>query len=315
MKTTNHPLISINTPIACWGESYLLFSVVAYYLLLNIKHRRIVMTTENSKICTTCGVDKPLSEYHNDKRGRLGKQARCKACKSEKDKAYRQRESETLREKRKAYYKANKDAILENQKVYAEKNKEKVLENKRAYHEKNKETIHAKKREYYQKNKEYIKAKVKAYYVENKERIIERNNQYERERRRRDPIFRLTLNTKGAVYKALMRENGGKYGSKTLDALPFTIVELKEHLQSQFDEHMTWDNYGDYWHVDHIYPLSALPYDSLEHPHFALVWDLNNLRPLSAHENVTKNAQLTEPIPNHIKLFLEKQQKILDKSK
>lgn len=263
------------------------------------------MTTENSKTCTTCGVDKPLSEYCNDKRGRLGKQAHCKACKAIKDKAYRDRKGETLLEQKRAYYKANKDVLLEKQKAYVEKNKDKVLERKRAYHEKNKEIIHAKKREYYQKNKEHIKAKANAYYAENREHVIERNNKYERERRQRDPIFRLMLNTKGAVYKALVREGGGKYGSKTLDALPFTIDELKAHLQSQFDETMTWENYGSCWHVDHIYPLSALPYDSLDHPHFSLVWDLNNLRPLSAHENLTKQAQLTEPIPEHIKLFLE----------
>ena len=45
--------------------------------------------SDKSKVCTTCGVDKPLSAYNNDKRGRLGKQARCKVCKSAKDKAYR----------------------------------------------------------------------------------------------------------------------------------------------------------------------------------------------------------------------------------
>jgi hypothetical protein len=263
------------------------------------------MTTENSKTCTTCGVDKPLTEYHNDKRGRLGKQARCKACKSAKDKTYRDRKGETLLQQKRAYYAANKDVIIEKQKAYAEKNKEAIAERNKAYREKNKESIRMKDREYYQKNKEYIKAKSNAYYAENKEQVIERNNRYERERRQRDPIFRLTLNTKGAVYKALVRENGGKYGSKTLDALPFTIPELRDHLESMFDEHMTWENYGEYWHVDHVYPLSALPYDSLEHPHFSLVWDLNNLRPLSAHENVTKNAQLPETIPEHIKLFLE----------
>jgi len=263
------------------------------------------MTTENSKTCTTCGVDKPLTEYHNDKRGRLGKGATCKPCKAIKQKAYRDLKGETLLEKKRAYYKANKQQAREWGIEYRKKNKEVLAEKNKAFREKNKERLRAKHKEYYQKNKEHIKAKANAYYAENREHVIERNNKYERERRQRDPIFRLMLNTKGAVYKALVREGGGKYGSKTLDALPFTIDELKAHLQSQFDETMTWDNYGSCWHVDHIYPLSALPYDSLDHPHFSLVWDLNNLRPLSAEENVRKQAQLTEPIPEHIKLFLE----------
>ena len=165
--------------------------------------------------------------------------------------------------------------------------------------------IKQRNKEYYEKNKEYIKAKANDYYAENREECIKRANKYERERRQRDPIFRLTLNTKGSVYKALKRENGGKNGSKTLDALPFTVDQLKEHLESQFDEHMSWDNYGDYWHVDHIYPLALLPYDSLEHPHFALVWDLNNLRPLNGKENISKGDEIPEIIPEHIKNFLE----------
>lgn len=272
------------------------------------------MTTENSKTCTTCGVDKPLCEYHNSKTGKFGKNSVCKPCKRAKDRAYRERKGDALLEQKRVYYRENKAALNEKNRAYYQENREKLCLQKKEYESKNKEQIKAKRREYYLKNREYIKAKSNAYYQENREHVIERNNRYERERRQRDPIFRLILNTKGAVYKALVRENGGKYGSKTLDALPFTIDQLREHLENQFDEHMTWDNYGDYWHVDHIYPLSLLPYDSLEHPHFTLVWDLNNLRPLSAHENVTKNAQLTEPIPEHIKLFLKKEQNKLDNS-
>lgn len=262
--------------------------------------------SDKSKVCTTCGVDKPLSAYNNDKRGRLGKQARCKACKAVKDKAYRDRKGEELLEKKRAYYAENKEVLLEKQKAYTEKNKEVVLARKRAYHHKNKEVIAEKKRGYYQKNKEEILEKRKEYYKENREAVIERNNRYERERRQKDPTFRLLLNTKGAVYKALMRENGGKNGSRTLDALPFTIDELKAHLEAQFDEHMTWDNYGSYWHVDHIYPLKLLPYDSLEHEHFKLVWDLRNLRPLEGSENSSKQAGIPDAIPEHIKFFLEK---------
>ena len=262
--------------------------------------------SDKSKVCTTCGVDKPLSAYNNDKRGRLGKQARCKVCKSAKDKAYRDRKGEELLKKRRAYYAENKERAREWGIEYREKNKEVISERRKVYRQKNKEEIAERKRKYYQKNKEEILEKRKEYYKENREAVIEKNNRYERERRRTDPTFRLLLNTKGAVYKALMRENGGKNGSRTLNALPFTIDELKAHLEAQFDENMTWENYGSYWHVDHIYPLKLLPYDSLEHEHFKLVWDLRNLRPLEGIENNSKSSAIPDVIPEHIKLFLEK---------
>jgi len=45
---------------------------------------------------------------------------------------------------------------------------------------------------------------------------------------------------------------------------------------------MTWENYGEFWHVDHVKPLSWC--DTIEE-----AWDINNLQPLKATENLSKN--------------------------
>ena len=44
---------------------------------------------------------------------------------------------------------------------------------------------------------------------------------------------------------------------------------------------MTWDNYGTYWEVDHIKPLSLC--DAFEE-----AWQLSNLQPLTCSENRSK---------------------------
>ena len=54
---------------------------------------------EQTKECTKCGQEKPLSGFHKDKSGRLGVKPQCKVC-------------------RKQYYQENKDKILERQKQY-----------------------------------------------------------------------------------------------------------------------------------------------------------------------------------------------------
>ena len=74
--------------------------------------------------------------------------------------------------------------------------------------------------------------------------------------------------------------------------LPYTPQELREHLETQFDDKMSWDNYGTYWHVDHIFPQSKMPYDSFEHPNFQKAWALSNLQPLEAIENIKKGAKI-----------------------
>ena len=60
-----------------------------------------------------------------------------------------------------------------------------------------------------------------------------------------------------------------------------------KHLEDQFDQNMTWDNYGSYWQVDHIIPQSVFDYKSEQHLKWC--WSLENLRPLEAIENISKN--------------------------
>jgi hypothetical protein len=119
-----------------------------------------------------------------------------------------------------------------------------------------------------------------------------RRRERERERARqsrKDPIFRLRRNVSGAVYNALKRQGYSKARS-TFSALPYTPQQLAEHIEKQFDEKMNWENMGSYWHLDHIIPQAALPYDSYEHPNFKKCWELSNLRPLERMENISKNS-------------------------
>jgi hypothetical protein len=59
-------------------------------------------------------------------------------------------------------------------------------------------------------------------------------------------------------------------------------------LESKFDDKMSWDNYGSYWHIDHIIPQSKLLYNSMEDENFKKCWDLQNLQPLEATANMKK---------------------------
>jgi hypothetical protein len=64
--------------------------------------------------------------------------------------------------------------------------------------------------------------------------------------------------------------------------------ELKKHLESLFDDEMTWENYGKYWEVDHIISgvkMAKLGYTMEE------INKLSNLRPLRVSENRTKRKE------------------------
>lgn len=113
----------------------------------------------------------------------------------------------------------------------------------------------------------------------------------ERQRKLREcPRERLRRSVSFAVGNVLKIRNATKNGGKTFSNLPYTPEQLCAHIESQFDEHMTWDNYGPYWALDHIIPQAALPYDSMEHPNFVKCWALENLQPLEKGENARKSS-------------------------
>ena len=61
------------------------------------------------------------------------------------------------------------------------------------------------------------------------------------------------------------------------------------HLEKQFKEGMTWNNYGYYgWHIDHIRPVSSFNFNSYDDPEFKECWALSNLQPLWGKENISK---------------------------
>ena len=122
-----------------------------------------------------------------------------------------------------------------------------------------------------------------------KKRTLEvrlKNRAYEKKRRQQNPLHRLRLNISNAILKALTRGKSDKAGQSILQFLGYTISELKLHITLLFDEHMTWENYGTYWHLDHIIPQSDLPYTSMKDDNFKQCWDLSNLRPLEARQNI-----------------------------
>lgn len=55
---------------------------------------------------------------------------------------------------------------------------------------------------------------------------------------------------------------------------------------------MSWENHGIYWHIDHIYPQSLLPYESMEDDNFKKCWTLDNLRPLEKVANMKKGNKI-----------------------
>ena len=99
---------------------------------------------------------------------------------------------------------------------------------------------------------------------------------------------RLAHNMRSRLWSAI--SHCQKTGSAVRD-LGCTINELRDHLEAQFQQGMTWDNWTrDGWHIDHIKPLAS--FDLTDREQFKEACHYTNLQPLWAEENLSKGAKL-----------------------
>lgn len=94
-------------------------------------------------------------------------------------------------------------------------------------------------------------------------------------------------------FRGLMKRTRNNDSFSRSNMVGCSSTDLKRHLESKFKRGMTWDNYGDYWHVDHIIPCAA--FDQSITSQRAQCWHWTNLRPLEAAKNMAKSDTITEP--------------------
>jgi hypothetical protein len=80
-----------------------------------------------------------------------------------------------------------------------------------------------------------------------------------------------------------------KSGS-AIELLGCSIEEFKTYLEGLFQADMSWDNYGKYWEVDHIIPLSRVDLTNVDV--LKLVCHYTNLQPLTKLENIKKGNKI-----------------------
>jgi len=134
----------------------------------------------------------------------------------------------------------------------------------------------------------------------NKDRVAKYQKDYE---------SRIHIKLKKRVSRAIKRalvKRGSKKEFSTLLFLPYSIEELKRHLESKFESWMSWENWGIYnpstwdennpvtwtWQLDHIKPMANHVYSCQTDPEFIDAWRLENLRPLRSKDNIILGAKM-----------------------
>ena len=118
-----------------------------------------------------------------------------------------------------------------------------------------------------------------------------RQNFNRNEKYRTDLGYKLNETIRKGIYSSLINKGGSKNGNHTFDIVEFTLNDLIVHLEKQFTDGMSWDNYGT-WHIDHKIPIAVFNFTKPEHQDFKKCWSLSNLQPMWAQDNLSKGASL-----------------------
>jgi hypothetical protein len=235
-----------------------------------------------SKICKKCGELKFLAEFNKRASSKDGYRYECKNC---------QKETSEI------YYKQNKEKILERSKHYYDNNVENYKKKHSEYYHDNKETYSQRVKKYQQDKKEIYKERSKLWASKNTNKINDAkvrfktknpnyHTNYISNRKKNDPLFKLTVNLRRRVILFLNEKNIHK-NNKTFEIVGCTPMELKEYLENKFIDGMTWSNQGE-WHVDHIIPLSS----AKTHEDAFRLCHFTNLQPLWAKDNLKKGSKI-----------------------
>jgi hypothetical protein len=229
------------------------------------------------KTCKKCKVEKDILDFHVEKLSHDGHCSICKKCNCELAKVWRDLNPERNSIAKKWCKESKPLKYKETIKKWLQRNKQKVAERQKLYKEKNRERIIMVRRLWLENNKDKVRP------VSRRANIKYRNN----------PRGRLRCLIGTAIWRSL---KDGKAGRSWESLVGYNIENLKQHIENQFIEEMTWERFmhGDI-HIDHIIPVVFFNFKTPQDIDFQRCFALKNLRPLWAEDNLKKGAKIEIP--------------------
>jgi rubredoxin len=155
------------------------------YDVNNISNR-VYIYENGMKICSKCGIQKPIVDFYKINSRTERRHPKCKECTlehqkkynkensekiSKRNKLYREKNSDVIKKRKKEYYDANAPMLNQKSKEFRLSHQEELSEYRKEYYKKNRDVILEKCKKYREDHPDEKKARGKQYYLDNSEDI------------------------------------------------------------------------------------------------------------------------------------------------
>lgn len=248
-----------------------------------------------TKVCTKCGIEKPLASFYHDKKHSDGRRSDCKSCVLKRSREYWRKNFV-----KKTYtttcvvcgnqFVASRISVKCcsakcNSKKWLDKNPTKSAEYSATYRARHQGRAKDAQKKWYANGGKEIRRTYKRT-----DKCKSQNREYAKNKRSIDPMFKARQNLSRRL-SYLCTKQGTSKAENTILLLGCTVPYLKGHIALQFSEGMSWDNYGE-WEIDHIIPCSS--FDLADPQQQKKCFHYTNLQPLWKSDNRSKGAKLPE---------------------
>lgn len=258
----------------------------------------------NMKMCTDCKIEKDGSEFTKLKRSPDGLYRRCRACKLEKERnkpKFKPNTDDTIskicsrcnisKTATKSFFFTNKRSEFGLEGICKECHKKRLNENKQLVNTDPEITkICTSCNMAFPATKQFFNC---SYFGSGESSLKThcRMCMAKDNRRLNDVGHRLH----DSIRRSINSHLGGRTKTcRSLQYLGCSIEKFKDHLESQFTDGMSWDNYGE-WQMDHIRPISSFPINLYKpgsegfEAMLKRTWNYTNFQPLWASQNARKH--------------------------
>lgn len=179
---------------------------------------------------------------------------------------------------------------------------------KTSYHKKwkqeNKSKVDIWDKEYRKNNRKRLTLYHKSWRDENNERINERRKIVYKENMKK-PEFRILNSCRSRIRNIINNKS-----NRTIKLLGCSPNFLRKWLEWQFKSDFSWDNYGEYWHIEHVLPCASFDLTKKNEQQKCFHW--SNLKPLEATKNCSKGNKiiLKEILLQELKVYYYQHNKL-----